>query len=385
MKSNESLNKRAIVHIITKLELGGAQKVCLALFKESKNENIDTYIITGSKGILIKDIEQYNNKILLDSFEREIKIQWLFKEIQTFIAIVKNLKKLKKKHNNIIVHTHSTKAGLIGRWAAFFAGIKTRIHTIHGYGFHKYQNKLSWIITYLLELKTSFITSHFICVSQADANKGIKLFPNFKNKHSIIRAAIDTQNLDLYKPAAKATLFNQSNFIFGTVSCFKPAKNLLDLLKAFNKVHKQNPNTSLEIIGDGFLRPQIEEFINNNNLHQAIKLWGWQNNIGPIIKNWNAFVLSSLWEGLPCAVVEARNLNIPVISYNTGGINEIIKHNINGLLYNQKDWINLTQGMIQISLDQELYNRFKSFEDNLDEFTYSHMIKQHQKLYQSLQ
>ena len=101
------------------------------------------------------------------------------------------MKKLKKQHPHLIVHTHSTKAGIIGRWAAFFAGIKKRIHTIHGYGFHAHQNKILWVSIYLIEFITSLITTHYVCVSSEDVKTGIKLFPHFSGKHSIIRAAVD--------------------------------------------------------------------------------------------------------------------------------------------------------------------------------------------------
>lgn len=387
MINKDIKDKKVIVHIITKLELGGAQKVCLALFNQTKDSNTDTYLISGTEGILVKDIRNLKNKLLIKEFKREIKIAWIFKEIKSFIKIVRKLRELRKKYNNnIIVHTHSTKAGLVGRWAAFFAGIKTRVHTIHGYGFHKHQSKLAWLLTYLLELSTSFITNHFICVSQVDANKGIKLFPNFKKKYSIIRAAIDTENLNLYKPAInlKNNIKDKDIFIFGTTSCFKPAKNLIDLLKAFKLVNSQNRNTKLEIIGDGILSPDIENFIKSNNLEKVVKLHGWQTNIGSIINKWNCFVLSSLWEGLPCAVIEARVLKIPVISYDTGGIKEIIKNNKNGFLIKQKDWKDLANKMLQLNQDKKIYYNFSNYQDNLIDFRYSTMIEEHKILYAKL-
>ena len=94
---------------------------------------------------------------------------------------------------------------------------------------------------------------------------------------------------------------DQQPFIFGTVACFKRQKNIIDLFKAFRLVRQKKPNAVLEVIGDGVLRPELEAWITQNALNDAIILHGWQNNVANHMIRWHAFVLSSLWEGLPCA------------------------------------------------------------------------------------
>jgi len=295
---------------------------------------------------------------------------------------------LKKKFPGLIVHTHSTKAGLLGRWAAFFAGIKKRVHTIHGYGFNDHQNKLAWFIIYFLELISSFITTHFVCVSQKDATTGIKLFPFFSKKYSIIHAAVDWNNFyqparvikETFQPAHKEKIIS-----FGTISCFKKQKNLFDLLQAFHKVYEKHPNTRLEIIGDGILRSDIEQWIAQHQLEHAIILHGWQPNIVPIAQHWHALVMTSLWEGLPCTIVEARLLKLPVISYKTGGIPEVIAHGVNGLLYEQKDWPGIADGMIKLIEQENFYRQLRYHTDNLETFKNQNMVEKHVDLYHHLQ
>ena len=179
---------------------------------------------------------------------------------------------------------------------------------------------------------------------------------------------------------------NQSTvFIFGTVAWFKEQKNLFDLLKAFHKVSLENPDTSLEIIGDGILRPQIESFIKEHKLTQKITLHGWQQEVMPIMQNWDAFVLTSLWEGLPCAVIEARMLKIPVLSYKTGGIPDVISDQQNGLLYDQKDWPSLAAGMLKISKNSDFQKNLANFHDNLSDFDNLKMVYDHIKLYKEIE
>jgi glycosyltransferase involved in cell wall biosynthesis len=99
------------------------------------------------------------------------------------------------------------------------------------------------------------------------------------------------------------------------------------------------------------------------------------------MKQWHAFVLSSLWEGLPCVIVEARIYKLPVLAYDTGGISEVIKHGANGFLYPQKDWTSLAYGMLELARNKALYTQLKDYCDNLNEFSIETMVKKHHKLY----
>ena len=373
----------ALVYIITHMELGGAQKVCLSLCSGFKSHQLHTYLITGRQGILADQINGPFKTIFLDSLKREVGIKALLQEIKTFFSLIKMLRTLRKQHKKVIVHTHCTKAGILGRWAAWIAGIKVRIHTIHGYAFHDHQSRIKWLLHYLPELLTSFITTHFVCVSAADAKTGIALFPRFSRKHSIIRAAIAWEQF--YIPARKPESDSPSeHFIFGSISCFKEQKNLFDLLSAFKMVHDACPVARLEIIGDGILRPALQTWIKEHNVSDYVTLHGWQNNVVPFMLNWKAFVLSSLWEGLPCAVVEARMLKLPVLAYNTGGINEVITPGANGFLYPQKEWKQLAQGMITLIQSPQLHQKLQSYSDNLADFNDHSMIQSHHKLYKRL-
>lgn len=368
-----------VVQIITKLELGGAQKVCLTIAEGLSHNNITHYLISGTQGPLTTTVKKWDNAFLLPELQREISKNVL-EEFKAFYKLYQTLRTLRIKHQNIIVHTHSTKAGIMGRWAAFCAGIKKRVHTVHGFGFHEHQSWIPWFIHYALELVTSLITTHYICVSSHDIATGIKRFPRFANKHSLIRAAVD------FKPfiPARTTQLKNHEFTFGTVACFKPQKNLFDLLHAFKAVHTQKPHVKLEIVGDGILRPDIEAWINDNKLSQAITLHGWQHNVAPFLHQWDAFVLSSLWEGLPCAVVEARICKLPVLSYDTGGIHDIIFHEKNGLLYPQKEWYNLANGMLSVATNKNYANTLRTFNDELSDFQSDRMIQKHIELYQQM-
>lgn len=367
-----------VIYVVTKLELGGAQKVCLSLFEELKKKNHETWLISGTEGPLVASVQDNPHVILLPSLKRESSFLQIKKDVQAFFALIKEIKKIKEKHPTIIVHTHSTKAGYLGRWAAFFAGIKQRFHTVHGFGFHQYQSIFGYGCTYLLEFFTALITTHYVCVSTKDQQTGCRLLPRFSHKNTLIRAAIDDEK---FRPAQVTPFDKNSPFVFGTVSCFKKQKNLFDLLHAFKDVNRQYLHTRLEIIGDGSLRPEIETWIANNNLEHVITLHGWQENVSPLMQQWHTFVMSSLWEGLPCAAVEARFLKLPVLAYKVGGISDLIIDGKNGFLYEPRSIQQLVHGMCALISDRELYQKLKVYPEDLSGFTRSAMILQHSILY----
>lgn len=376
-------NNPHIIYILTKLELGGAQKVCLALFDGVATQEMTTALITGAEGTLIPAVKDKKNVTLIGSLLRQAKLSSIRQDLACLKELIRLLGSAKKSHPDLIVHTHSTKAGVLGRIAAWCVSVKV-VHTIHGYGFHEQQPKITWLAIYAIELLLSACTTHYLCVSRADAKTGMRLFPGFTKKHTIIRAAVDQR---LFKrPIEQAISFPQDSqpFIFGTISCFKPQKNLKDLIRAFAVVHAQQPHARLEIIGDGEQRVELEKLIHAYKLDDVVTLHGWQQDVQAYSKRWHTFVLSSLWEGLPCAIIEARLLHIPVVCYDTGGINEVVLHGKNGFLIERGNWQLLADHMMQLVTSPELYRRFQTYVDDVADFDIPAMIQEHTTLYRSL-
>lgn len=380
-----------VVYIITKLELGGAQKVCLTLFENFSKEKRST-LITGAGGYLSKYLSHSHDVYFLKNLTREVGLGGFFREALVFFEIITLLRKLKKKHGDLIIHTHSTKAGILGRWAAWFSGNRNIIHTVHGFGFNNYQSYSKWGIIYFLEWVTSFITSRFVCVSSRDSSDGAKLLPGFSKKYSLIRASVEWEKFFYAHPknVYEEDAVCERKFIFGSISCFKPQKNIIDLIRAFHIVQRRfvpihgYDSIELHIIGDGVMRPEIESLIASYNLSDAIRLHGWRDDVLPLMQQWNAYVMSSLWEGLPCSVIEARLLKLPVVLYRVGGIDDVIIHGKNGILSEPKDWHTLGLNMEGLIRDKKRYHYLQTYEDNLEDFKNSVMVEKHAMLYREL-
>ncbi len=364
-----------VLHILTKLELGGAQKVCLSLVEGLQKQGGMSALVSGSEGALVPKAKTLQNVRLLDSFKWAIGPA----DLPAFISLLRHIRALKKKHPNIIVHTHSTKAGMLGRWAALFAGVRTRVHTIHGYGFNDTQGWLRWLCTYLLELITLPITTHYVCVSERDRKTGIRLFPWFARKSTVIRASAS------FSAATRKTT-KSNTIIFGSIACFKPGKNILDMIEAFAWVcsNWQGALPKLEIIGDGVQREVIEAAIAGYGLQGQVVLHGWQDDVTQFLHSWDVFVLSSLHEGLPCSVVEARMAQLPVVAYDVGGIREVITSGTNGYLVAPKNWQELAHKMHSLGRDTSHRSLLAAHRDDLRAFEPAAMVAAHIKLYKTL-
>ncbi|HOK39811.1 MAG TPA: glycosyltransferase family 4 protein [bacterium] len=348
-----------ILHIITKLELGGAQKNTLAnvIFLQ---HHYETHLISGLDGIL----NDYAKKNIKNFFE----IKELIREINLkndFIALLKIIKYIKKNRFDI-VHTHSSKAGILGRFAAFICKTPLIIHSIHGWSFNSEQKFLTRYFFILLEKLFSFFTNIFIAVSIDCIKVGLKRINKNIEKYVLIHSGINFE--EIYNGAKEENLWKEirekcnildDEKIIGTISCYKPQKNLIDFIYIADEIAKHYKNVRFIIIGDGEQRKQIEDKIKELNLSKKIILTGWLLNPYGILNHFDFFVLTSLWEGLPRVFVEATLLEIPILTYEIEGANEIIKNNFNGFIFKKKDYKGIAAKILDLLKNNEEYNKIK--------------------------
>ncbi|HON56921.1 MAG TPA: glycosyltransferase, partial [bacterium] len=159
---------KKLAHIITKLELGGAQLNTIYTVNYFAEKNYEVYLITGTGGIVDKSIISSKVKIIeIEELAREINI---LKDLIAFFRIFW----LCRKYKFDIVHTHSSKAGILGRLAAYLAFVPKIIHTVHGWGFTPLQSEIAYKTFVLLERLCAKITDKLVVVADDNCNKGLK-------------------------------------------------------------------------------------------------------------------------------------------------------------------------------------------------------------------
>lgn len=376
------MKKIKLCIIVTKLELGGAQKVALALCEKIDLNRFDPFLICGCGGILDKEISGKIRVYFIDDLIREINP---LKDIKAVFKIYKIL----KKERPDVVHTHSSKAGIVGRFAAKLAGINGIVHTIHGFSFNDTQKKAKKKMFVFLERIGAKISKYLIPVSVENINKGLENKIGKKEQYRYIRLGIDIDIFKNYKlkPSLREELkFSGEDFVVTTIGPFKPQKNLPDFVRIAGKMVKDNKNFKFVIVGDGEGRKELETLIKNYGISDSICLIGWRKDISNILNSSDVFVMTSLWEGLPISTIEAMSCGlVPVVNAVDGQI-EIIKDNCTGFLIRPYDIETSIEKILFLAKNPDIRKQMgETARNSIDNsFSIEYMIKQHEKLYSDM-
>ncbi len=378
------MEKIKVLHIITELELGGAQLFTLKTVRELNKDKFETYLISNCKGILNPDVNRYTNNFkCIKTLIREISP---IKDFLTLISLLKQIREIKPQ----IIHTHSSKAGILGRLAAFLAGTPIIIHTVHGFAFSPFHSKLRRNFYIFLEKFTAKITSHLIFVSKANREEALKLkILKKRDNSSIIRSIVGLDkfyaNRERKEELRKKLKITSDIRIVGGVFCFKPQKDPVGFIEIANLVLKQRNDILFIIAGDGYVKSAMVEKIKEYKIEDKIRFLGWIKNPEDLIPSFDVFLLPSLWEGLPQVVVQSIVSGVPVVASAVNGTKDIIKSGKNGYLFPPKDYQKASELVIKILNDNNLKeNILTEAERTYNEFNPEKMIKKQEELYLKL-
>lgn len=394
--------KIKVLHIITKLELGGAQQNTLYTVENIDKESFEVYLASGKGGLLdAKATELAINKkvklFFVSDLVREINP---IKDFLAFIELLQLISWIKPD----VVHTHSSKAGILGRWAAkvfscFYFFRKTKkvkiVHTFHGFAFSKFHNLFVRMFYVILEFYTAIITDVLIFVSKHNIKTARKYKLGFPKKYVLIRSGIKikdfyqiSHNYELRTSKRKELGITENTKVITTIGPFKPQKNLADFIKLARKVIDALPEKQLLflIAGDGEQRNKLVSLSKQLKVYDRIKFLSWWRDIKGLLSVTDIFVMTSLWEGLPRAAVEALVSGVPVVAYAVDGLNDIVIDGVNGFLVPPKDLKLLSEKIIMLLTNEELQvNMKKNAPQTIDNtFDIDYMVLQQEKLLKSI-
>ncbi|MEI6631407.1 MAG: glycosyltransferase family 4 protein [bacterium] len=339
-----------LLYVITKLELGGAQTQLLSLIRRLDQQRFKVFLFTAIDGVLINEAQAIPGITL----KKSRCLGRLINPFKDLLALIE-IRRFIKKNDIEIVHTHSSKAGIIGRWGGKLAGAGVIIHTVHGWSFNDYQPSLIRLFFIWLERLTARFTDKLIVVSNCDKRKGLGNFIGEDNKYALIRYGIDYSKFGPREESIREELgVGAKNLLVGMIACFKPQKSPQDFIRLAFLVRQQMPRVKFILVGDGPLRADIEKLIKRLELEEQVILTGWRRDIPQMLAALDIFVLTSLWEGLPIAVLEAMVSSKPVIATHTGGIGEVIAEGETGFLVSPHDLHKLAQNLVALLKDESL-------------------------------
>lgn len=374
-----------VCHVITKPELGGAQLSTLNILAGLPKDKYNLFLITSPKGILsakFKDLPGVN--VFFSPFlVRPLNPLY---DILAFIHILF----IYRCYKITLVHTHSSKAGIIGRWAARFSGVSSIIHTVHGWSLNDYQPFIIRSFFILLERVTASFTTKIICVSKKDLETGLKYKIAPKEKFELIKYGIPLEEfrktkVDKFKKRKELGIRNNGPVV-GMIACLKPQKSPLDYIKASIKVYQEMPHVNFLLIGDGVLKSACESALASSPLNGRFIFTGWRRDISGILDVLDLVVLTSKWEGMPIAIIEALCKGCPVVATNVGGAAELIKEGVTGYLTAPGEYHETADRILKILEDSNALCKMKK-EASLSidsSFDIHRMLNEVESLYREL-
>jgi len=344
------VDKIKVLHIITRLDPGGSSTNTIETMARLNPGRFDPFLISGRTKDADGSIDALlKSKAIKYAFfpdlQREIQ-PW--KDIKAFIQLYRFI----KKGHFDIVHTHSSKAGVLGRWAAKCAGVPIIIHTPHGHVFYGYFSKVLTSFFIWVERFTARITDKIITLT----NRGKKEHIDFKigpaEKFVRIYSGIDVNpkrnHPELKIHLKKQWVLGDGYFIFGSVGRLDPIKGTTYLIDAMARVIKAHPRTQLLLVGDGSEKEKLQRKCAALGLQAVVKFTGFQKDPTPFIEIMDVFVLASLNEGMGRVILEAMTYGKPVIATGVGGIPELVEDGKNGFLVPPQNAEALSDAMIKL-------------------------------------
>ena len=261
------------------------------------------------------------------------------------------------KERPTIVHTHTSKAGLLGRLAAKLARIPIIIHTPHGHVFFGYFGPFKTKIFIILERLASRITDKIVALTDREKEDNVMFRIAKEDRFAVICSGVKLEKfkelgLNEKQNFKKELGIPENSLIVGTVGRLVPVKGPEFMIKAAKYIISIYPRTFFIFTGDGYPKQDLEKKAFELGLKENIIFLGWRDDAAKIISVYDVFVLPSLNEGMGRVLVEAMAFGKPIVASNIGGIPDLVTHGKNGFLVPPKNPRELAK-YIQILLDDE--------------------------------
>jgi glycosyltransferase involved in cell wall biosynthesis/GT2 family glycosyltransferase len=377
-----------VLHLITRLIVGGAQENTVASVERVDPARFESQLWigpqTGSEGSLIDDARSRGIVLrVLPNLVREINPR---RDALAFFQLIRLL----RRDRFDVIHTHSSKAGILGRAAARLAGVPHVVHTIHGWGFHDRMHPRLKALYVALEKMLQPGTSVLVSVSNKTTRIGLEEGIGEPSDYRLIRSGIPLSRFspdrDRGAEIRSRLGLKADDIVVGSVGRLSPQKNPRDFVRVAGLLSRGRPNLRFVYVGDGPMRAEVEGAIESDGLSDRVLLLGVRDDVPDLLRAMDVFILTSLWEGLPRVVLQALATGVPVVAYDTAGIEEAVSEGANGYLVAPGDVDGMVSKLGALVDDPELRGRLSAAASGEFEasFTEDTMIRDLEDLYASL-
>jgi glycosyltransferase involved in cell wall biosynthesis len=343
-----------VLHVITRMVVGGAQENTLLTATRLDPARYEVTLASGPTAGPEGTIE---GRIPGDlPFVRVSELVRDPHPIKDAVALAR-LYRIIRRGRFEIVHTHTTKAGLLGRIAAICARVPVVVHTPHGHAFHDYLGKGGSVALQAVERALTARTTRVICLTEAERQDHLRLRIGPPEKFSVVHSGVDVERFRspqaTPEDARRALGLPQGVPLIGCVARLVPVKGVQHLLDAMPAVRAAMPGATVVFVGDGPLRGSLQQTATARRLDDAVVFLGLRQDVPDILPAFDVVALPSLNEGMGRAAVEALAAGLPVVGSRISGIQNVVTDGETGILVPPADPHALAAAIVRCLRDPE--------------------------------
>lgn len=352
-----SQRKIKVVRIIARLNIGGPAIHTILLSEGLGEYGFETILVVGKPDKSEGDMSDFaRNKNINIKYIPELRREIGLFDLIAFFKLFFIIRKIRPD----IVHTHTAKAGTLGRLAAFLAGVPVKIHTFHGHVFHNYFSSTKTRLFIFIEKILGFFTDWVIAISETQRDEIVSIYKIVPGKKcKVIRLGFDFKEFlkdNLQGKIRKELGISTSAILVGIVGRLVEIKNHKLFFDAAKVLKDKFKDTDIKflVIGDGKLREELEKYSYEIGLGDSVKFLGWRKDLGPIYADLDIVALTSLNEGTPVSLIEAMASGKPVVSTEVGGIKDIVFEGKTGFLIKENNSSSFAEKISLLVKDRNL-------------------------------
>jgi glycosyltransferase involved in cell wall biosynthesis len=351
-----------VLRVIARLNVGGPALHVAYLTAGLRERGYDTTLVAGtlargedSMAFVARDLDV--DVVTIPELGREIS------PLRDLIATLR-LARLIRRERPQIVHTHTAKAGTLGRIAARIAGGSPQpivVHTFHGHVLRGYFDPIRSRIFAWLERWLARQSTALIAVSPQVRDDLVALGVAPREKFTVIRLGIELGERVAEKNGRTETRrylgIPANRFAVGWIGRMTAIKNTEDVLSAFKQLRDSGVEATLCMVGDGPDRPQLERRAHELGIMRDTLFLGYQQDVAPLYAAFDALVLPSSNEGTPVSVIESLAARTPVVATRVGGVPDVVREGEDGFLVEIGDTNGLADRLAQLAENPDLRER----------------------------
>ncbi len=353
-----------VMRIITRLNIGGPAQHVALLTAALNDDDFRSTLVTGVVGAGEGDMTDFARACGV----APVVVSWIQREIspRNDLRALLALRRLIQQEKPDVVHTHTAKAGWLGRLAAYTSGVPAIVHTFHGHVFWGYFGPAKTRFFVLMERLAARLSSVILTISERLREDLVRFRIAPPSRIRVVPLGLELahfSDLRALRGGLRRELgISTDSPLVGIIGRLVPIKNHTLFLEAARRIRGQVPGAHFVIVGDGEDRDELQASSRQLGLADSVTFTGWRRDLPAIYADLDALVVSSRNEGTPVSVIEAMAASVPVVATRVGGISDLLQDGALGALTPSED-VNALADAVIAALRQRDVDRLAEARD----------------------